>query len=64
MNDSSEINIIAMIALTVAIVATIAIMYNAHRNYLIATSDDPLITACALSSSDAKPCMAYLGSLK
>lgn len=64
MNDSPEIKITVIIVGMIAFLITLAVMYNAHRNYLIATYDNPLAMACALSDSDAKPCMAYMGSLK
>lgn len=64
--DENKFWIIIWVIVAVALISLliIAVSYNSHKNTLIAESGDPLATACALSDSDAKPCMAYLGSLK
>lgn len=64
MTDNIELKIAAMIGIMIAFLIALAVIYNIHKNYLIATYDNPLAMACALSDNDAKPCMAYLGSLK
>lgn len=64
MNDNIEVKIIATVMITVVSLIALAVIYHIHRNYLIAIADNPIATACALSDSDAKPCMAYLGSMK
>lgn len=59
-----ETKVIGTLIGMIVIIMILCTIYNMHRNYLISASDNPLATACALSDSDAKPCMAYLGSLK
>lgn len=64
--DENKFWIIIWTILAIALISLliVAVSYNSHKNTLIAESSNPLVVACALSDSDAKPCMAYLGSLK
>ena len=63
-NIDIEVKIIGGIVIMIVSFAVMAVTYHMHRNILIATHDNPLVMACALSDSDPKPCMAYMGSLK
>lgn len=68
MNDISEnkfwLCVWALVVFTLCVIIVIGVSYNMDKNKLIAQSDNPLETACAISDNDSKPCMAYMGSLK
>lgn len=64
MNDNFELKLVGMILFAVVIIVLLFIMCHMQKNELIAKSTNPIATACALSDSDPKPCMAYMGSLK
>ncbi len=64
MNDNFELKLVGMILFAIVMIVLLFIMYHMQKNELIAKADNPIATACAVSDSDSKPCMAYLGSLK
>ena len=54
--------VIICIALVLVFFMASIVSYAAFNNKLIATSTDPLATACALSSSsNSTACLTYLG---